>query len=266
MRCPFCGNTDVKVTDSRMAPELNAIRRRRECLQCNRRFTTFETVELNIQVRKRDGIYEDFDEQKLIRGMESACRHTHISKEQVRAIALKISVQLMEKGVRIRAIGRLHELPEAVRKDLAKTIEMSADNTGLTVRLALSYGGRSEVIDAVRRIAVAAREGSLSPEEIDEELFREYLYDPEMTDPDLLIRTGGEMRISNFLLWHLSYAELWVTPICWPDFRRPQFEEALEEMVGVPIDVISVGPEREQLIGRKGWNYSSSGAHQSHQP
>ncbi|MEZ5315035.1 MAG: transcriptional regulator NrdR [Chlamydiales bacterium] len=100
MRCPFCGNEDLKVTDSRNAFDANTIRRRRECLRCNRRFTTFEMIDLTIQVCKRNGLYEDFQEEKLISGLEAACRHTQISHEQVRNLASKITGQLMELQVR----------------------------------------------------------------------------------------------------------------------------------------------------------------------
>src|SRR5690625_4720913 len=100
MKCPFCGNEEMKVTDSRNALDANAIRRRRECLNCNQRFTTFETIELTIQVRKRDGLYEDFQEDKLISGLEAACHHTRISHEQVRNLASKITGELMERQVR----------------------------------------------------------------------------------------------------------------------------------------------------------------------
>lgn len=100
MRCPFCHHEESKVTDSRNAEHTNAIRRRRECLQCFRRFTTFETVDLTIQVHKRDGVYEDFQQEKLIKGMGAACRHTRISHEQVREIAYKITAELMDRQVR----------------------------------------------------------------------------------------------------------------------------------------------------------------------
>lgn len=100
MKCPFCGHEDLKVTDSRNALDANAIRRRRECLKCNRRFTTFETIELTIQVHKRDGRYENFSEQKLINGLEAACRHTHISHEQVLSLASRVSSELMSRQVR----------------------------------------------------------------------------------------------------------------------------------------------------------------------
>ena len=100
MRCPFCSHEESKVTDSRDTVEINAIRRRRECCQCMKRFTTFETVDLSLQVKKRDGTFEDFLQEKLINGMDSACRHTRVSHDQVRAIAYKIKSDLVAKGVR----------------------------------------------------------------------------------------------------------------------------------------------------------------------
>jgi transcriptional repressor NrdR len=100
MRCPFCAHEELKVTDSRNATEVNGVRRRRECLKCLRRFTTFETVDLTIQVLKRDGRYEDFMQDKLIKGLDAACRHTKVSHEQVRALAYKITADLMERQVR----------------------------------------------------------------------------------------------------------------------------------------------------------------------
>lgn len=100
MRCPFCNHEESKVTDSRDAVEINAIRRRRECCQCMKRFTTFETVDLSLQVKKRDGTFEDFQQEKLIHGMDAACRHTRVSHDQVRAIAYKIKSDLVARGVR----------------------------------------------------------------------------------------------------------------------------------------------------------------------
>lgn len=100
MKCPLCSHDESKVTDSRNASEMNAIRRRRECLGCGRRFTTFETVDLNVQVKKRDGRYEDFSLEKLIQGLAAACRHTRISYEKVRALASEVSAELMERQVR----------------------------------------------------------------------------------------------------------------------------------------------------------------------
>lgn len=100
MRCPFCDNEESKVTDSREAVEINAVRRRRECCECLKRFTTFETVDISLQVKKRDGTYEDFQQEKLIHGMDSACRHTRVSHDQVRALAYQIKADLMAKGAR----------------------------------------------------------------------------------------------------------------------------------------------------------------------
>lgn len=110
MKCPFCAHEDLKVNDSRNALEANAIRRRRECLKCSRRFTTFETIELVIQVLKRDGRYEDFHEQKLINGLEAACRHTRISHEQVRALASRITSELMQQQVREITTNEIGEI------------------------------------------------------------------------------------------------------------------------------------------------------------
>lgn len=122
MKCPYCGNEELKVTDSRNAFEANAIRRRRECLRCNQRFTTFETVELTIQVHKRDGRYEDFQEQKLINGLNAACQHTRISHEQVRSLASKITFELMERQSKIVSTN---EIGETVMKYL-KTMDTIA--------------------------------------------------------------------------------------------------------------------------------------------
>jgi undecaprenyl diphosphate synthase len=139
---------------------------------------------------------------------------------------------LMENGVRLRAIGRLEDLPPGALRELRSTEQQTAANTGMMLRLALSYGSRTEIADAVREIANDARDGVLDPEQIDEETLRAYLYDPETPDPDLLIRTAGEMRVSNFLLWQISYAELFVSPVCWPEFRRPHLLEAMRAYAG----------------------------------
>ncbi len=134
---------------------------------------------------------------------------------------------LMKNKVRFTAIGRLTELPTEVQKELNKTINQTSTNTGLTLCLALNYGGRAEIIDAVRKI-VQDVTLTLKPEDITEEVMRRHLYDPAMEDPDLLIRTAGEMRLSNFLLWQTSYTELWITPVFWPDFREKNLHEAIQ--------------------------------------
>lgn len=134
---------------------------------------------------------------------------------------------LMDNDVRLRGLGRLEELPASALAELRRTERMTASNPGMLLRLALSYGGRSELADATRRMCREALAGRLDPEAIDEETLRAYLYDPETPDPDLMIRTAGEMRVSNFLLWQISYSELYVTELCWPEFRKPQLLEAL---------------------------------------
>jgi len=139
---------------------------------------------------------------------------------------------LMDNGVRLRAIGRLDALPASARSALRRTEELTAANGGMLLRLALSYGSRSEIADALRRIVADARGGRLEPGDVDEETLRAYLYDPDTPDPDLLIRTAGEMRISNFLLWQISYSEIFVSPVCWPGFRREQLLEALRAYAG----------------------------------
>jgi undecaprenyl diphosphate synthase len=137
--------------------------------------------------------------------------------------------ELNRNNVRLDAIGQIYRLPEFVQEQLQKTKAALARNSGLTLILALSYGGRTEIVEATRSIAQKVRDGELEPAEINEQLLSQHLYTASYPDPDLLIRTSGEMRISNFLLWQISYAELVVTPTLWPDFRKPQFFEALEE-------------------------------------
>ena len=137
--------------------------------------------------------------------------------------------EIMENSIRFTSIGRPDELPEGVRKQLQETIDLSAKNTGMVLSLALAYGGRKEIVDAVRRLAQEVKEGKRAPEDIDEQAIAGYLYDPAAPDPDLLIRTGGDLRVSNFLLWQISYTELWVTPVRWPDFKKENLYEAIRE-------------------------------------
>jgi undecaprenyl diphosphate synthase len=137
--------------------------------------------------------------------------------------------ELNRNNVRLEAIGQIWRLPEAVQEQLARTKAATAKNNGLTLILALSYGGRAEIVEAVRELAAKARRGEIDPAEITEQSLAQHLYTAQIPDPDLLIRTSGELRISNFLLWQCSYAEFVVTPTLWPDFRKPQFFEALEE-------------------------------------
>jgi len=135
--------------------------------------------------------------------------------------------RIMVHNIRARWIGRREGLPERAVRELDETVRQSAGNTGLTVCLAINYGGRAELVDAARRIAAEVRDGALDPVSIDERTISDRLYTAGMIDPDLLIRTAGEMRVSNFLLWQISYAELWVTDVCWPDFAEAQFHAAL---------------------------------------
>ncbi|MEA2707832.1 MAG: undecaprenyl diphosphate synthase [Phycisphaerales bacterium] len=125
---------------------------------------------------------------------------------------------MMENNIRFRQIGRLENLPDPVLAEMNRTLEETKENDGLTLVLALNYGSRMEITDAVREIARKARDKELRPEEIDEQTISDHLYTAGMPDPDLLIRTAGEMRVSNYLLWQISYAELFVSDVLWPDF------------------------------------------------
>ena len=136
---------------------------------------------------------------------------------------------MMEKNVRLHAIGELHMLPENCRQQLQASIDATKDNTGMNLVLALSYGSRQEITAAVRSLAEQVKAGTLQPDDITPESITASLYTAGMPDPDLLIRTSGEMRISNYLLWQISYAEIFVTDVLWPDFGRKEFEEALAE-------------------------------------
>ena len=141
----------------------------------------------------------------------------------------KETPDLNKQNVRLEVIGQTHRLPDRVQAQLEKTRAALAKNTGLTLVLALSYGSRAEIVDATRSIAQKAVKGTVAPDEIDEELLGSHLYTGHMPDPDLLVRTSGEMRLSNFLLWQMSYTEMVVTPVLWPDFRKPEFIAAIEE-------------------------------------
>lgn len=134
---------------------------------------------------------------------------------------------LMKNNVRLMAIGDMMRLPEDVRNTLSECIRQTSVNTGTTLVLALSYSSRWEIVQAAKRIADSVRNKNVMLEDIDERLFSSYLTTHNIPDPDLLIRTGGEKRISNFLLWQLSYAELYFTDIYWPDFRESEFYEAI---------------------------------------
>ena len=147
--------------------------------------------------------------------------------------------RLLANRIRLRAIGRLSQLPSGVRASLERVIDETAPCDGMTLTLALSYGGRQEIVDAARRVGELVRAGRLQPEQIDETVFSSHLYAPELPDPDLLIRTSGEQRLSNFLLWQLSYAELYVTPTLWPDFGKQDL-----------VDAIHAYQQRDRRFGR----------------
>jgi undecaprenyl diphosphate synthase len=134
---------------------------------------------------------------------------------------------IMKNDVRVRMLGRRDDIPAEVLAELDRTVEMSRDNRGLRLNLAINYGGRTELVDAARAIGRGVQAGQLTPDAITEATIGEHLYTAGMPDPDLLIRTAGEMRISNFLLWQISYAEIWVTEKCWPEFDEATLHEAL---------------------------------------
>jgi len=143
---------------------------------------------------------------------------------------LKTETKDLDKNnVRLEVIGQPWRLPENVREHLDKSIATLSKNNGLTLVMALSYSSRIEIVEAVRNIAAKVKSGKLDPADINERVVSENLWTRNIPDPDLLIRTSGEMRVSNFLLWQISYAELIITPTFWPDFRKPQFYAALEE-------------------------------------
>jgi undecaprenyl diphosphate synthase len=139
---------------------------------------------------------------------------------------------LMKNNIRLLVIGQVERLPDSNRRALERTIAKTANNDGLTLVVALSYGSREEILEATRSLMEAARDGSIDPASLDEETFANHLYTAGMPDPDLLVRTSGEYRISNFLLWQISYAEIYITKTFWPDFGREQLLEAIGEYQG----------------------------------
>lgn len=154
--------------------------------------------------------------------------------EEVRALMRLIELvarrriqELHRKNVRLRVIGRMEELPPSLQEELRRDMALTRENTGLNLNLAINYGGRAEIVDAARRLAEKVALGVLEPAEITEEAVTREMYNPDMPDPDLLVRTGGEMRLSNFLLWQAAYSEIYVTPVLWPDFTGRDLEEAI---------------------------------------
>jgi undecaprenyl diphosphate synthase len=140
--------------------------------------------------------------------------------------------ELMERNARLRVLGRTTGVPVAVRRGIDHVVHATRENTGLNVLMAFNYGGRDELIDAFRALARQVQAGELRPEDISEKVISESLYTGDIPDPDLLIRTSGEMRISNFLLWQIAYTELWITPTLWPDFTAADLYSAVAEFQG----------------------------------
>ena len=137
--------------------------------------------------------------------------------------------ELKRKGIRLKVIGRKEELSAVLQKKIEKTVRMTENNDKLHLNLAINYGGQEEIVEAAKKIAEEVKEGTLVSQEIDVDLFRKYLSTANQPYPDLLIRTSGERRVSNFLLWQIAYAELWITPTLWPDFGKEEFIEAVRD-------------------------------------
>ncbi|XWK86484.1 MAG: isoprenyl transferase [Phormidium sp.] len=135
--------------------------------------------------------------------------------------------EMMEENVQIRFVGNLNSLPSSLQAEIERSMSETKENQGIKFTVATNYGGREEILQACRAIANQVKQGTLNPEEIDGSLFEKHLYTAGICDPDLLIRTSGEMRISNFLLWQMAYAEIYITQTLWPDFDRQEFHQAL---------------------------------------
>jgi len=137
--------------------------------------------------------------------------------------------EMLDNNIRLYAIGQIERLPENVRQTLHNVMALTKNNNGMTLNLALSYGGRAEIVKMVKEIAIKAKEGRIGPDSITPEIISEHLYTHQMPDPDLLIRTSGEMRISNFLLWQIAYSEIYITDTLWPDFGKDEFVQILKD-------------------------------------
>jgi undecaprenyl diphosphate synthase len=174
-----------------------------------------------------------------VENWERPAREVNALMRFLRQTLRKETEELNRNNVRLRVIGRIRDLPESVIRELSRASTALETNTGLTLVLALSYAGRVEILDAVRRIASDAVRGQVREKDIGPDLFSSYLYTAGMPDPDLLIRTSGEMRVSNFLLWQIAYSELWITDVLWPDFRREHLYRAIMDY-----------QERERRFGR----------------
>jgi len=137
--------------------------------------------------------------------------------------------EMLDNNIRLYAIGQIERLPENVRQALLNVMALTKNNNGMTLNLALSYGGRAEIVKMVKEIAMKAKDGTIGPDSITPEIISEHLYTRQMPDPDLLIRTSGEMRISNFLLWQIAYSEIYITDTLWPDFGKDEFVRILKD-------------------------------------
>jgi undecaprenyl diphosphate synthase len=159
--------------------------------------------------------------------------------------------QMRDNGIRFRVIGRVRKLPGDVQRKLRETVEKTSHNQDMVLTLALSYGGRQELADAVAGIAKGIESGALSSWDISEELISRHLYTADMPDPDFLIRTGGEYRVSNFLLWQIAYTEIYTTLTQWPDFRKAEYIRALEAYQMRERRFGAVGGEPEERAGSR---------------
>ena len=147
--------------------------------------------------------------------------------ELLKAYLVAECPKIIEQNVRLKIIGRRSPLPQDVLDEMDRTVEACSACTGMTLCLAINYGSRAEIVDAIRSIGTGLQEGKWSVEQIDEALVNDHLYTAGLADPDLLIRTSGEMRVSNYLLWQISYSELYVTDVCWPEFKRHALAQAI---------------------------------------
>jgi undecaprenyl diphosphate synthase len=181
-----------------------------------------ETVEAAARVGIRVLTLFAFSKENWKRPKQEVSQLWSLLKDYIR----KDGRVLLENNLRLVVIGQRNGIPRLVRGELERMERDTAANTGMTVVLALNYGGRAEIVDAVKSII---REGRADPESVTEETFAGHTYTASLPDPDLLIRTSGEMRISNFLLWQVAYAEIWITPVLWPDFRKKHLFQALLE-------------------------------------
>ena len=174
--------------------------------------------------------HRDQDDHSLCffyRKLEKALTGSRVFNVFAGRIPEKELPSLMEKNILIRIMGELAQLPEGTQKAINTALEATQKNTGMILNFAFNYGGRMEIISAVKKLCAEVCQGRLKMEKITEELFAEHLYSRGMPDPDLLIRPSGELRISNFLLWQLAYTELWFTKVLWPDFQREHFLQAI---------------------------------------